>query len=232
MCKNRKIALIYRIAAFVICLFSILYRMDIFAGKFYSIPLLYYTIQIGLLDVILFGMLACKTLQAIKKKDCTVGYFPRLSALALLCSMVVFLVFWFVLVPSASSNVQDIDFILSYKNIGIHLVIPVLVLLDYILFSQKGKLTKRDPWIFLIPLVVYFVQATILGFAGVNYRQTDINAGSEPLNFPYFFMDYYKTGWLVALYVPLITLFCLGMGYLLWFIDKRRNLRHARQSER
>jgi hypothetical protein len=110
------------------------------------------------------------------------------------------------------------DYLKSFDNLGVHLLCPLFMIADYIMFSEPGKLKKYDPFIFTAVPMGYFLQATILGLSGVNYSQ---EAG-EILHFPYFFVDYYKTGGWVAMYAVVICAAYIGLGFLMWFIDYKR----------
>jgi len=217
MVKNRIFALCFRAVAFVVCIIGILFNIGLFDGALDGVGLLYYTLQSNILVIILFGVLIFKTAQGLKRegKEGSCSYYPRISAGVLLCIMLTFIVFWAILAPFAG---ELSGYLSSYMNLSVHLICPLLMLADYILFTERGKIKKYDPLIFSIVPILYFIQATILGFAGANYK---LPMEEEIKNFPYFFMDYYKEGAWVALYIVALAAFYIGLGYLLWFIDGR-----------
>jgi len=215
MVKNRVFALCFRSAAFLFCFISILHNIGVFAGEITGVSLLYYTLQSNILVIIMFGILTYKTAVGLKKDGrCgSCSYYPRICAAVLLAIILTLIVFWALLAP-----VMEIDYLPTFSNLSVHLIAPLLMLADYILFTESGKLKKRDPFIFTLVPVLYLIQATILGFAGVNYQPD----AEKAVYFPYFFMDYYETGAWVALYIVAIAAFYIGLGYLLWFIDYKR----------
>jgi len=217
MIKNRIFALCFRVAAFLVCLSGVVVNIGVFKGAFEGVSLLYYTIQSNLLVIILLGVLIFKTAKDLQKegKEGSCSYYPRISAGVLICVMFTFVVFWAILAPNAGERASYLG---TFINLSVHLMCPLLMLTDYILFTVRGKLKKRDPFIFSIVPLVYFIQATILGLAGVNYQ---LPMDEEAKRFPYFFMDYFVLGWLVALFVVIAFALFLGLAYLLWFIDKR-----------
>jgi len=221
MRKNRIFALNYRIMAFIVCLLGILASIGIFEGQFYETSLLYYTYQSNILVLGFFTVLIYKTTVDLQKKGKIGdnGYFPRINAGVLLAIMLTMVVYWGMLAPElvSSSTWQSL---FSFKNLAVHLITPLLVLFDYILFSEKGKLKKNDPFIFCIVPIVYLIQAMILGFSGVIYGITETG---EIIHFPYFFMDYYLLGLWIIPYILGISLFYLGLGKILLYLDHRRS---------
>jgi hypothetical protein len=216
MVKNRIFALSFRAAAFVLCLVGILSILGVFNGRFDGNALLYYTVQSNLLVLVMFGFLVFKTAKSLKQdgKNGSNAHYPRTSAMVLLAIMVTFLVYWAVLAP----RYEDKALLFGFSNLSVHFITPLLMLADYILFSRGGSLTKHDPLLFCAVPILYFIQATILGFSGVEYS----TGGAEPAHFPYFFIDYYKSGWRVALYVAAVTVFFVGVAYFMLWADRRR----------
>jgi hypothetical protein len=224
MIKNRVFALSFRAFAFVFCLFSVLWNLGTFFGEFSGISLLYYTLQSNVLVVVMFGLLTVYTAIGLKRggKKGSASYFPRISANVTLGIFLTLLVFWTML-----ARTRDAAYLSSFDNLGVHLFNPLLMIADYVLFSEGGKLKKYDPFIFAALPIGYLIQATILGFSGVNYSQVP----GETARFPYFFMDYYETGAWVALYIIGLAAFYIGLSFLLWFIDFRRAKRLKKLGE-
>ena len=102
-------------------------------------------------------------------------------------------------------------------NFFLHTLSPVMVILDYFLFDEKGNLKKYYPFIWILfPLnyvaYVYFYAAHGGKFFGIG--------GSE--RFAYFFLDYVELGvWGVTKWIGIILLGLLLVSYLLIGIDKK-----------
>lgn len=220
MIKNRIFALSFRCAAFLICLFGILLNTGVFQSKFYGVILLYYTVQSNILALILFGALIFKTAMSLKNKGVkgNSGFFPQISSGVTVCIMFTFVVFWCVLAPFASE--EDRAFIMTYNNLSVHCIAPLLTLADYVMFSEGGKLKKKDPFIFASVPVIYLLITLIIGFSGAVVYQ--IPGFERSGSFPYFFLDYYAVGLWIFLYIAGLTLFYIGMGYLMLLIDGKR----------
>ncbi|MDR2091035.1 MAG: Pr6Pr family membrane protein [Clostridiales bacterium] len=208
--KNRIFSLVFRAAAFALCLAGLI--STCFAdGSFSPQILLYYTTQSNILVFVYFAVVVVKTAIDIKKhgKTGSSSYFERLSAAFMIAISVTMLVFWTLLVPSVEEMTGDPSFIYSFSNLQVHLTTPLLMIADYIIFTARGKLKKNDPFLFTLIPIAYFIQATILGFSGVVYR-SDPTLGD--IHFPYFFIDYYQVGWMVAVYVAVIAAFFVGVS--------------------
>ena len=227
MLKNRVVALTYRIVAFLVIIFGLLYNLGIFSGTLHSVLLLYYTIESNIAALVLFGVFIFLTARKIKT-DGTKGsnsFFPRTTAGVTIAIMLTFLVFWCVLFPFASE--EDRALITSYDNLSIHFIAPLLMLFDYILFCESGRLKKFDPLYYAIVPLVYLIITLFIGFSGrVVYQIPGLERWSY---FPYFFLDPEKVGlWMIA-FIAGLTAFYLGLCYFTLWIDKKRGKREAKK---
>lgn len=222
--NNRVVVLGYRAVAFVVALIGVLDTMGVFRGSVNGEMLLFYTTETNVFVVLMFALLLVRTALDIRREG-TVGsssYNERLCGIVTLSITVTMLVFWLLLAPTF----ETLDYLLSYSNLQIHLLTPLLMIFDYLCFAEPGKMKKQDPWFFAIIPIAYLVQATILGFAGYTYSVLAQESG-EVHHFPYFFIDYYQLqGWVFA-YVAVIFVFFVGLAYLLLWVDRKRARRRA-----
>jgi hypothetical protein len=222
--NNRVFALCYRGAAFIACLIGVLDTVGVFRGDVKGEMLLFYTTESNVLVVIMLGVLLTKTVLGLKNKGVygSSSYCERLSAIVALAITVTMLIFWGLL----ARTMTDMSYLLSYSNLQIHLVTPLLMIIDFFIFAAPGKLKKQDPLFFAIVPLAYFAQATILGFSGFTY---EVLARDGAVHyFPYFFIDFYETGIGVFAYVGVLTVFFIGLAYLLLWLDRVRGRRSAR----
>lgn len=220
--NNRIFALCYRIAAFVACLMGVLDTVGVLRGEFNGEMLLFYTTESNVLVTAMFGLLLARTALDLKNKG-TRGpssYHERLSAIVALSITVTMILFWFLL----ASTITDPRFLLSYSNLQIHLITPLLMIFDYLFFAAPGKLKRQDPWLFALVPLTYLAQATILGFSGFSYAVL-ARADGAIHHFPYFFIDYNLLGGGVFAYVAAIAVFFIGLAYLLLWFDRKRRRR-------
>jgi hypothetical protein len=213
---NRAFALAYRVVAFVLTLIGLLDTTGVLRGHFNGEMLLFYTTETNLFVLIMFGILAGRTIASIRREGVRgpASYHERLSAIAALAIAVTMLVFWLLLAPTF----DDSHFLFSYVNLQIHLIAPLLMLFEYLFFAMPGKLKGRVPWLFALIPLWYFIQATIIGFAGYTYTAL----GQENQHFPYFFLDYYTLGAWVFAYGVAILVFFVGLAYVLLLCDRQR----------
>jgi hypothetical protein len=183
--------------------------------------LLYYTTQSNILVLAMLGALIVRTAAAIKRGGAAGGasFFERLSAIVTLSIFVTFMLYWTMLAPLMAGT----PFLFSFANLQVHGVTPLLMIFDYLVFTERGKMKKQDPWLFAIVPYAYAVQSTILGFSGaVTYY------GGR---FPYFFLDFDASGAFVFVYLAVFTLFFLGLAFLLRWYDRRKGRRNGARSD-
>jgi len=88
----------------------------------------------------------------------------------------------------------------------LHVATPVLVPLFWLAFAPKGGLTFKDPWLWAILPLVYFVYAIVRGTMEGRYA--------------YPFMDVAKLGWAqTVLNAALIALGFVATGFVLVWLD-------------
>ncbi|MDR1533234.1 MAG: hypothetical protein LBS62_13820 [Clostridiales bacterium] len=221
MRNNKIFALVFRCAAFILCLTGILKTAGVFDGRLNAEIFLYYTVESNILVLVTFGIFIAKTAADLRRGGGSksgvsggAGYYERYAAVVTLAITVTMLIFWVMLAP-----VMEPAYLLAYSNLQVHTFTPLLMIFDYFLFAAPGRMKKADPWIFAAIPFAYFIQSTILGFAGVRYHAFS----KTPTRFPYFFVDFDLSGAWVFFYVALFTVFFMGLAYLLlWFDGKRR----------
>lgn len=104
------------------------------------------------------------------------------------------------------------DYYWSLSNMGVHVLAPLLAVLDWALFTPPSRARRvRTAQGLLMPLY-YFGFYLVCSALGARF-----GAGDRA---PYFFLDYHKLGWLrigkggmgVAYYIALIALLVLLLG--------------------
>ena len=92
------------------------------------------------------------------------------------------------------------------------LVLPLLIIFDWALFSAKGHWRLIDPWYWLcLPLV----------YLAINYLIIGATVSTEPLVYPYGFLDYLALGVIPTLiWIGGIMVGCLVLGFLLAGSDR------------
>lgn len=92
------------------------------------------------------------------------------------------------------------------------LILPLLIIFDWALFSAKGHWRLIDPWYWLcLPLI----------YLAINYLIIGATVSSEPLVYPYGFLDYLTLGVIPTLiWIGGIMVGCLVLGFLLAGSDR------------
>ena len=92
------------------------------------------------------------------------------------------------------------------------LVLPLLIIFDWALFSAKGHWRLIDPWYWLcLPLI----------YLAINYLIIGATVSSEPLVYPYGFLDYLALGVIPTLiWIGGSMVGCLVLGFLLAGSDR------------
>ena len=120
---------------------------------------------------------------------------------------VTFLIYHFLL-SGGYENRADI-----IRSTILHYIVPIMTILDYILFDKKGIYKNIDPILWLIIPLIYFLFIFIRAKLG-----SELSNGSY---YPYFFIDINKYGIKTVLKnALLITIAFTILGYIELFIDR------------
>ena len=213
--------LTFRVSALLFTLAGVLAQTGVFGGTLHFGTFMYYTIQSNLLAVAYFALLTVRTVRGQSN-------LPRFGMVCSVNLLVTFIVFWGLL-----SHMFGASYLLSFENIAVHTVTPLLVLADYILFNKARHLKYRDVYYTCLFPAVYMVFTTIAGLAGYVYYYVSMFeqglsswATTTPVRFPYFFLDFDRIGWLAAAYIAGIVAFVLLLGHGMYWIDKKGRKNH------
>ena len=166
----------------------------------------------NLSNYLCIGVVVAELVQTAKKKvDSYVSTAPFLKFIGVLAILLTFLVFNFLLAgqpdrdPQANWRVASITF---------HVILPIMYVLDWILFYEHKKIR----WFYPIASVVFpllyvvfvYIRAAILGFNP-----------DAPYIYPYFFLNLETQGVAgVAKWVVILFMGFIALGYIFYGIDK------------
>lgn len=221
MLQNRLIALGFRCTAFVVILSGILIHLGLGSGFFFADQLLYYTLQSNILALFMFGYLIIKTADDFrhKGKAGSASYCPRFEMVCVVYLLLTLILYWVLLAPRAFTMGVDIG-MWTYSNLVVHLLTPLLCIIDYFLFSEPGRLKYQDVYAVLIYPVCYVIFAGVVSLTGHVYR---ISLEGNEIHFPYFFIDFEHTGLMAIAYIVGITVFFLIISHGFYYLDRRRS---------
>ena len=173
----------------------------------------YYTIQSNIICLISFIYFVYLEIRNKTKND---RYYLIKGAITV-AILITGIIYRFALIPN---NFQmDVSNAVTSKNISnifVHTVSPVMILLDYILFDEKGHLKISYSLYWLLIPINYVIYVYIYGSLGGKFYNI---GGSE--RFAYFFLDYVQIGIkkVIAFDFSMIV-FILIISLLLVYIDK------------
>jgi len=220
MIQNRKIALAYRIFAFTVAVAGFLAMSGIMQGAFNIGIMMFYTMQSNLIGIALIGILIVKTIRGLRtRKDDRPGYYPQLEMVVAAILFITFLVYWVMLAPRTFMMANEFD-LWSFGNLAVHGYTPLLVLLDYILFTPPGHLRYQDIYYIAIYPLAYVLLTSIAGLLGYVYYISPVDG--LPVRFPYFFFDFDRIGALSFVFIGALVAFFLLIGHIFYAVDRRR----------
>ena len=176
----------------------------------------YFTVQSNIFAILMALIFLCnEVILLIFKKSFINQVLLYLKFAATIAVTLTFIVFFTMLAP-----LVGINYLLSFNNFSLHAIVPILAIVDFILFDIDINLTYPKSLIgTAMPLYyVFFV------YIGVPFN---LQYG-ENIKFPYFFMDYETNGflfekgfgvipWIIVLFVAVS-----GLCALFCFVIKKR----------
>ncbi len=172
----------------------------------------YYTNLSNLLCILFFFIYSARMLLNIKKD--VHNYYPNLKGAITITILITFIVYNLILRPF----MHDVDGVMKLNSIGntiVHVVLPLMVLFDYILFDEKGKFNKKFAFTWVLIPFTYFIFICIRAKMGGTFTYANSR-------YPYFFLDIDEYGIpqvMVNLIISIILI--LTLIYLYVFIDKK-----------
>lgn len=222
MKNNRIFALGFRLTAFVLGIVGIIMIFSI-SDKI-GIMFIYFTIQTNIFIAVLFGVLSVLTIIQIRK-DGRHGEVAHIN-LSLQLAVIFFITITGIVYATMLSWVDfsmaeaSLTKIVIGKigNILVHYVVPIMALVDWIIFMPHGKLKLYHAFIWLIYPAVYDTFVMIRGTFGEPIR---VSADGVASYYPYPFIEVTTLGWpKVAGITAAMVLGFAALGLLMIYIDR------------
>jgi len=221
--NNLFLALVFRTSASIIVLLGLLSSLEVFRGSIVYTQLLFFTFWANFFTFVFFILLTVKSAISLKKdgKEGNCFFYSKIYSSLVVYMFIVMFAFWIGIAPF----VENTHELWRFSNFATHVTNPIVLLVDYTLFSRGGTIGKRQPLLYLIFPTVYAVVTTIMGFSGVEFVSPYFD---YPHSFPYPFMDWSVLGGLTILTILATVAVFVATGYALYAIDKRRvQIKHA-----
>jgi len=206
--EKKQLNIVFKIFIVIISLIGLYLNFNN-QKAFNLMPLIsYFTILSSLLCLIHYLYVSIKMLLNYNNEYNTIS-----KGSLIICLTVTFLIFHFVLRPMSFSMINA-KYLMSWANIIVHYLVPILVIIDWLIFDKKGKLNYLDPFRWLLVPFVYWVAVTLNAMFGYVYPN-----GSK---YPYFFLDIDKYDlFIVIRNVLFFSILLIILGYILVLVDKK-----------
>ena len=211
MIKNRTTQLIYQSFYCAIGLIGIIASLGIFEDIM-NLRTDFYVHFTNLSNYLCIGIVLGQLIETAKKsEDSYVKTAPFWKFIGVLAILLTFLVFNFLLAGRPDRDPQDNWRVAS---ICFHVILPIMYVLDWILFYEP----KKIKWFYPIASVVFPLVYVV--FVYIRAAILDFNPDA-PYIYPYFFLNLDTQGvagvvkWIAILFIGFIAL-----GYIFYGIDK------------
>ena len=210
---KKKISLSYKILTIISLLIGIVLNLR----KTNSIVALlsYYTLQSNIICLVAF--ISYIFLEFRKKRNEKSDVYYLIKGAIVVTIIITALVYRIALAPNAF-QMDSLQKSLNNKIVAdffVHTLSPILVLLDYVLFDEKGRFKKYYPIIWLILPLNYMIYVYTYSFLGGKFYSI---GGSR--KYAYFFLDYDLLGYQgVVKWIIVIGIGILIISYVLVIFD-------------
>ena len=186
--------------------------------------LAYFTLQTNIFSVSIFLILLIQSFVTLHKEhEVKVAYInPTLHLACTMYITITMIVYWLVLTP-VSGPPQNV--ILLLDGLGLHLITPLLAIIDCLLFSNHGKVSfKAIPKLLIYPVLYYISVIIVSQCITEPYYTLKIHGEDVGLMYPYPFLDpnIIGVGGVVLAVIALVVFFILFSMLYIWLDGKLR----------
>lgn len=211
---DRGIALVFRVLAALVIALGLARSLDLFTAQPNWLAMLYFTQLSNLLCLFWMVIAATGTARDLSASGRSGTSTPsaRWAAALMHAITVTMLIYIVVLVPTYDPSSGD-DPPFTLTDTLVHVVTPCLIILDWLLFTPKGRIRWFDPLLWVLIPFAYLAFALIYGGFGGRFESGD--------TFAYPFLDVATLGvGGVASWVAALTVALLAVAYVYVVIDK------------
>lgn len=202
---KEKIALIYKIIIVLVSGVALYLNFKLMS---IGTALLYFTNLSNLLCFLFFLVIVVLTITKKLKKNNFYYISKGMITMAITLTMFTYNL---LIVSGQGFGIYDNDMLAC--NLA-HIIVPMMIIFDYIVFSPKGNLKVYYPYIWSALLIIYQVVITIYGLLGGTFAEGE--------KYPYFYMSIEKYGIVGVLINYLVILvFFIGYGTIIQQLDNK-----------
>lgn len=210
MIKNRTAQIVFQTVYCVLAVVGFLASLGLFNADFNENFYVYYTNLSNYICMVFMFILLVKNIKKANRKeeDNFSEYAPQFNFMCVIMITITCLVYNILL---AKDNTV-VSYFTSLSNLLLHVILPIMFVLNWVLFYEHGKTKWHYPlWSLLIPFV-YVVY--ILIRAGI------IGSGTNALLYPYFFLNIGKLGWGgFFMWIGILLIAFTALGYIFYAFD-------------
>lgn len=205
----------------VVAAFVGLYLNSGLPQTFQPTMFLYYTILSNLICLVYFSSVLFKNIKNYRDWDVRDPHQnviqPRFKGGITLCITVTFLVYHFLLAPLIP--VGDTTYGNNLASNLTHYIVPIMVIVDWLLFDIKGIFKKEDPFIWLSIPFAYLMLSFTYGAIGTPFRfLPKLETYSK---YAYWFLDIDQLGLMqVATNSIMLAIAFAILGYIIFGLDR------------
>ena len=176
--------------------------------------LAYYTLQTNIFCLIVFiTLIICNAI----KLDYRNSFYYFIKGEIIISTLLMLIIYEVALAPNSFQMHRTNN---KLANFLVHVVTPVIALIDYFLFDEKGNFKLFYPIMWVIFPLIYTIFIYTYSASGGTFYSL---GGSR--KYGYEFLDFEKYGYLkVSIWIFLIGIAVVAIGFLLVLIDKKLKL--------
>lgn len=204
MIRSKKLSIAYQICYCALAVVGFLAQLGLLQGVLNRNYLVYYTNLSNLLCM-LFGFFSLAHLLRGGS-----DFAPALKFVFCIMISVTFILY-----NGLLANYKSIfDYFASLKNGLNHCILPILFMLDWILFYERGKTQWTYPLLSIVPPALYVAYILIRAWL------LDALGRTAAVVYPYYFLNLANLGWGGFLrWMGMLLAGFLALGYVLWWLD-------------
>jgi heme/copper-type cytochrome/quinol oxidase subunit 4 len=207
MIKNRTAQIVFQTAFCAIGLIGIIASVGFFDYAFRPDFYVHFT---NLSNYLCIAIMFAELVQSIKKKeDDYVTFAPGLKFIGVLAILLTFIVFNLLLAPTREMHLN-----FKVASIIFHAILPIMYVLDWFLFYERGKVKAYMPLLSISVPLVYVV------FIYIRAWILEFNA-EVPYIYPYFFLNLETQGVVGVLkWVSVLLIAFIVVGFIFFGLDR------------
>ena len=210
--RNKTASVLWKFVLVAVATYGLLDGAGILAGTYHTgFPHMFTNVS----NIFAWGYFLVATIRLVASSSNGAKVFaPQVKYTAMISLLITALIAHFMLFDAMFKDGQ-----LVLHLVAMHYVVPIMALLDWLLFDEKGKMVVWGPFAWLSLAAVYLAVVMI----GAGPLGLDLGGGTTAgiTRYPYTFLDPAISGiGGVALFIVAMIAAFIALGYLIFAIDR------------